>query len=320
METKLLRDIVLRPPEEGDAPLVADLLAASNQAAAGITAEDVRYEWRSECFSLQTDAVIVRAPGGEVVGYAALRNRGQYVRLVGVGGVHPAYRGRGIGTALLRWGENWAHARLGLAPPGLVVTLDYGLVGTDAAAARLFAQASYARVRTFWTMHIALDGPPPRPVWPDGLVVRPFVPGQDEYAAYGAAEEAFRDHWGHVSVPFAEWHASRLAHADFDPSLLLLAWDGAVVAGAVRCRERAGRGWIESLAVRRPWRGRGLGRALLLQAFGALSARGVCAVGLEVDTANPTGAPSLYARAGMRVVRHSDVYRKTVRDGAEPAP
>ena len=77
--------------------------------------------------------------------------------------------------------------------------------------------------------------------------------------------------------------------------------------------EREGRleaGWVQGLAVRRPWRRRGLGLALLLHSFRELRARGREHVGLGVDGENTTGAVRLYERAGMHVARRSDTYNK----------
>ena len=68
-------------------------------------------------------------------------------------------------------------------------------------------------------------------------------------------------------------------------------------------------GWVRSLWVRRPWRKRGLGNALLLNAFRQFHERGERRVGLGVDAESPTGATRLYERAGMRVVEESVVHR-----------
>jgi len=328
MDVYGLQGFVARPATESDIQVMADLVAAYERAAFGssdYTIEDLRDEWGHPGFSLEDDALVVAAPDGAIAGCAAVSDRGGHARFVADGYVRPDYRGRGIGTALARWGEGRARVQLRLAPAGVRVTLDQTTAGTDAAAADLFAREGYARVRTFWDMLIGMDAPPPAPVWPQGIAVRAFVLGEDEYAAYTAAEEAFQDHWGYVSSPFKEWRASLIDRADFDPSLVFLAWDGDEVAGAIRCRSRLGAGgevesgWVDSLSVRRPWRGRGLGMALLLQAFGAFYGRGVRDVWLRVDAENTTGATRLYERAGMRVVRRFDVYRKTLREGEDLA-
>ena len=317
-----LQGLVVRAPTAGDAQGVADLVVAYDMDAYGsadYTVADLRDEWGQPGFVLRTDATIVATPAGQIVGYAALQEHGQHARLAGDGYVHPAYRGRGIGTSLVRWAERRAQDVMVLAPAESRVTLDQRTAATDAAAAALFAREGYTHVRTFWHMAIRLKAPA-APIWPEGIVVRPFVAGQDEFAAYTAAEEAFEDHWGHVAIPFEEWRASRLGHEGFDPSLVFLAWDGGEVAGAIRCRSRGEdgveTGWVDNLAVRRPWRARGLGMALLLHAFAAFHRRGVSAVALGVDAASLTGATRLYERAGMHVERPFEVYQKTLREGA----
>jgi ribosomal protein S18 acetylase RimI-like enzyme len=75
-------------------------------------------------------------------------------------------------------------------------------------------------------------------------------------------------------------------------------------------------GWIRLLGVRRPWRRQGIALALLRQAFQEFKRRGHVVVGLGVDAASPSGATALYRRAGMRIDKQLDQYRKVVRSGA----
>jgi ribosomal protein S18 acetylase RimI-like enzyme len=69
---------------------------------------------------------------------------------------------------------------------------------------------------------------------------------------------------------------------------------------------------VGALGVRRPWRGRGLGRALLLRTFAEFRRRGVTRVTLGVDAENPTGATRLYESVGMDVELEAVVYEKTL--------
>ena len=111
-------------------------------------------------------------------------------------------------------------------------------------------------------------------------------------------------------MEFEEWRRSRLEADDFDPSL----WS--VVLGRRRGRRRS-RAAIRSataaagsrqLGVRKPWRRRGLGLALLLHTFRLFHARGERRVGLGVDTENPTGATQpLRARGHARAPRDGHV-------------
>jgi ribosomal protein S18 acetylase RimI-like enzyme len=75
--------------------------------------------------------------------------------------------------------------------------------------------------------------------------------------------------------------------------------------------------WVNTLGVRRAWRNRGLGQALLLHSFGEFYRRGKRKAGLGVDATNLTGATRLYEKVGMRVYREFIQYEKVLRDGNE---
>jgi ribosomal protein S18 acetylase RimI-like enzyme len=82
----------------------------------------------------------------------------------------------------------------------------------------------------------------------------------------------------------------------FDADVWFLAEAGAELAGACLCWSE---GWVKDLAVAPSARGRGLGEALMRQAFAEFHRRGLATVGLKVDADNPTGAVRLYERVGM---------------------
>jgi mycothiol synthase len=163
-------------------------------------------------------------------------------------------------------------------------------------------------------MAIDLAAPPPAPAWPAGLTIRTYVPGQDEQAAYEAYEEAFADMWQRPRGTFEQF-ISKTRRAYFDPSLWFLAMDGNEIAGTVYSDNIDGKGWIEIVGVRRPWRGRGLALAMLNHAFAAFYERGVTHIGLSVDAQSPTGAPRLYERAGMHLDESFLVYERELRPG-----
>jgi mycothiol synthase len=102
---------------------------------------------------------------------------------------------------------------------------------------------------------------------------------------------------------------------DFDPSFWFLAIDSDTVVGTALCYARERIGWVRNLGVRRDWRGRGLGLALLQHAFAAFYAHGYTCVGLGVDAQSPTGATRLYQRAGVRVTEEYETYQKTLLPG-----
>jgi ribosomal protein S18 acetylase RimI-like enzyme len=78
-----------------------------------------------------------------------------------------------------------------------------------------------------------------------------------------------------------------------------------------------GIGWVGTLGVRRAWRKRGLGEALLLHSFGEFYKRGMKTIGLGVDAENPTGATRLYKKAGMSVAAEYVIYEKELRAGCD---
>jgi ribosomal protein S18 acetylase RimI-like enzyme len=145
--------------------------------------------------------------------------------------------------------------------------------------------------------------------------VRRYQAHRDLERVYAATEEAFSDHWGYRPVTLEEWSGLNVRDT-LDYALWFLAEEKGEVAGVCLCRldetPDARLGWVNVLAVRRPWRRLGLGRAFLLHAFAELRARGRERVGLGVDTENTTGAVRLYESVGMTAVRRSDTYEREV--------
>ena len=299
----------IRAPSPGDAEAVNDLVAALDTAVQGFTdstVEDIRDEWND--LDLGNDAWLVEDARGLVVGYASVELRGEDT-LVADAYVHPQAWGRGIGAALVRLTEARAHER------GVSVIRN-AVLARDASARSLLERLGYRDARHFYRMAIELDAPPPEPVWPAGVEVEPFAVDSAR-EVYEAVEEAFADEWGHERASFDDWRRRRLERDDFDPGLWFVAREGSEIAGAVLCNaKRWDMGWVASLAVRKPWRRRGLGLALLRQAFGEFYRRGERVVGLGVDTENPTGATRLYERAGMCVTWEAVVYEKELTPAA----
>src|SRR5262249_9290244 len=182
--------------------------------------------------------------------------------------VHPDFTGRGLGTTLIRLTEARARKLVANAPTGARVALGNGVLLNDAPARELMEHAAYRLTRVHWRMAIELSAEPPAPEWPAGITLRTFAQGQDERAVFDLIEEAFQDHWGHVPRRFEEW-LQRMERSDFDPALWFIAEQGAQIAGVSLCWQRRDTGWVGTLAVRRPWRARGLGTALLHHSFHA---------------------------------------------------
>jgi ribosomal protein S18 acetylase RimI-like enzyme len=162
------------------------------------------------------------------------------------------------------------------------------------------------------------------PPVPEGLEIRAI--GSDHASQkqlWDADVEAFVDHWGGFDASDAAFEAW-LARPDHEPELWVVAWEGDEIAGAVVNAIYAAenqqfgrrRGWLESVFVRRAWRRRGLGAALVARAMVRLREAGMDEAMLGVDSDNPSGALALYERAGFEVHRRSMAFRKPM--GAVP--
>jgi mycothiol synthase len=328
IETQLSGDLIVRAPHVADAASVAALYNACSldEIGAAITSpHEIGSEWQVPGFDLAQDAWLVMLPAGRVVGYLDVWSPEPNVAVYSDGRVHPDYRGRGIGTYLLQMAEARSRELTLPAPADARLRVVNRALSTNEGAKRLFEAHGYRLTRHYWRMSIELDAEPPEPVWPEGITVRNLVAGQDERLAYEADEEAFQDHYDHTPISYETWlHWDASDPEKFDPSLWFLALDGEAIAGLIKCELRQTEdpeaGWVGTLAVRRPWRRRGLGLALLHQGFRELYRRGQRRVGLTVDAASLTGATRLYERAGMRVVRQTDAYEKALRAGGPVGP
>jgi mycothiol synthase len=317
---KLPEGFRFRTPTLDDAPEIAALVAACQEADgdhAQMTTAELLSDWSG--VDLAQEAIVVLEPHGQIVGYADLINR-NYVQISVYGHVHPAHRVRGVGTALVAWGERWAEHHAVRAPTDARITVQHFLRETNTGARQLVETNGYIPIRIHYIMAIDLDHAPPTPTWPDDLGVRSFVVGQDEQQVFEAAEESFQDIWNRPPSTYERWMASTTA-PDFDPGLWFLGVERATdtIAGVCLCTIIDGTGYVNTVAVRRPWRRRGLGRALLEHAFSACYMRGVRHIELNVDGESTTGAPQLYGTVGMAVAKSYVRYEKEIRAGVDQA-
>ncbi|HZX04889.1 mycothiol synthase [Kribbella sp.] len=217
-----------------------------------------------------------------LTGYAALSPDGS-AELV----VAPAYRRQGFGTALLRMlldhgGSRtrvWAHGRR---------------PGADELAQRLDLDVTrelYFLRRT--------RAPLPAVVWPDGIAVRTFVPGQDNAAWLEVNAAAFADHPEQGSWTAADL-SERLQQPWFDPNGFFLAVsETGAVAGFHWTKVEDGVGEVYVVGVSPSFQGRGLGKSLTLQGLHHLqNDRGLDEIVLYVDGTN-TPARALYTSLGF---------------------
>jgi mycothiol synthase len=228
----------------------------------------------------------------------------------------PEWRGKGIRRAMLlhtegRIGEIAAdHAK---DNPRFFETW---AADTETDWDSLVRAQSYEPVRYLFEMvRPSLENIPDLPL-PDGLEVRPVKP-EHLRKIWDAAGEAFQDHWG-ASEWTDEWFQQWREKSHFNPELFQVAWEGDEVAGMIlnfiseheNKEYNRKRGYTEEISVRRPWRRKGLARALLARSFKVIKEHGMTEAALYVDAENITGALKLYEDMGFRTVKRHTTYRK----------
>jgi len=284
------------------------------------SAENLRIELEHRPnFVVSRDMVLAEVDGqliAEANGSVSIRD-GKPVHMLW-GRVHPDWRRRGIGRALFRWNERRGRDRAAAEPEfgGPTAVIGGFASEFEPGAEALFESEGYRAFRYAFTMihrHVRDAEPIPMPA---GLEIRPVTADQHR-TIMNADDEAFQDHFEHRPLTeddFVAW----FSQPDLDTSLWKIGWDGDQVAGGILTtiwKEenetlRVKRGWLESVFTRRPWRRRGLARALIGATLVELRERGIEEALLGVDAENPTGALALYEGLGFEVKVRTKRYRK----------
>ena len=308
-------DVLLRPFDPAQDYAQTAALIADVHVADGVewfpTEAALAVEWAPGTTFQPGRDVLVAELEGRPVGAARTEWRdrgGKIVHRIEVW-VLPGWRRRGIGRRLLAWAEGRAGdlVRDGLAgPDGVPRELALWTDADNPAGVGFARAAGYRPARYHFEMRRPLGEPIPELPLPDGLESRPVLPG-DHRRIWDADVEAFLDHWEPVTV-YDEDFESFVHHPDTDPALWQVAWDGDEVAGSVlnaiypeeNARLGVAVGWLDSVSVRRPWRGRGVASALIAASLRTLRERDMTVAALGVDSENPSGALRLYERLGFR--------------------
>ncbi|WP_187977424.1 GNAT family N-acetyltransferase [Mycetocola sp. JXN-3] len=263
------------------------------------------------------DTLVGLAENGEYVAHALCVVAGGHATRVQsylFGAVHPLWRGRGIGGEVLAWqlarsAEQLAEYDLGL--PG------WSMLYADAHNPALQALArthGLVPERYYQEMRHPLGAPVTPLAPPEGVRI---VNCTEEYydRTRIARNDAFRDNWGSQPNTKERWNRLvRGGHFRGDLSFVALANDAGgkqerVVGFALSTvTEPAEDALIELVGVIRDWRGRRLAPALLTHLLNAGVEGDLPSVILEVDSASPTGANTLYAGLGFASVGETTVF------------
>lgn len=282
-----------RPLTAEDARGVFEVMAAQEKHDVGtvkIEEADIVADWQRPGYVVEEHGIGV-FHGESLVAYA------EHVRNDrGDAAVHPDHRGRGLGTELARWMQDTAR-RAGAEKVGMPVP--EGSPGD-----RLLAGLGYEVRWSSWLLVLPEGASiPDRPV-PEGYAVRAATEAE-HHGAYTVQEDAFLEWSDRPRDTFEEWQAGTVLRPGFEPWHLRVLVDpaGDVVGMAflvLAARDGGGtEGFIDRLATRGDQRGKGLGQALLADAFTVAREHGASRSALATDSR--TGALGLYEKVGMVV-------------------
>ena len=308
---------------EEDLPAMLRVYTAAHEAD-GVeeveTLDDMRRTYATLVNCDPDRDILLAEVDGEVVAYARvfwqeLVEGGRSYENFGF--VHPSWRRRGIGAVLHRLGEERLRQIAAEQPDVEPKWLSSESIDADAGCVALLRADGYTAARFFYDMVArTLDGIVAPPM-PGSLELRPVT--RDQYRTiWEASAEAFRDHWGEQEWTQEDWVRFDTDPHRADPRFWRIGWDGDEVAGAivttvpVEENERFGRArvYVDMVSVRRPWRRRGLARALLASSLVAAREAGFTSASLGVDTDSPTGATELYRSLGFIPERTFTAWRK----------
>ena len=277
---------MLRPATPADRPGLIALALAEDAAWSGAPA--VSSEEAGEFIDSHGPGVIFERDG-RVAGYAAVGEGGESILLTDPGDPpEPALE------ALVAWlGERGHHE-----------------VDTYAGDVRRIAWLEahgFTYRRSFFDLQRGIDAPLAPAVWPSGVAIARYRPGEDDDAVHALVyvDAAWGEVPGHTQLPLEAWRSMLTP----DYRGWVARRDGRPVGWVVGRVFGDGRGWIEQLAVARSARGLGLGRALLLHSLAELRSRGATSLALGVQAANES-AIGLYRDIGFEVAREWRVYAK----------
>jgi mycothiol synthase len=333
---KMPTDFIIRLYQEADFSQVLEIVRAASRADGEAylpTEAELRARFATPHpdprLDPAQDMFVAESPGAGLLAYAdgVLRGERQSPIYQTWCFVPPKNRRRGIGRALLE--RQWARAKeVSAQLESDTIRLRARIFDTQMEARALFAEAAMQCVRYFFEMRRDLSPealralPIPRFDLPPDLKLESWAEQRQDHAVWEATNEAFLDHWGSAPRRFESFE-QQLTLGQFQPENSYLIWEGETLAGGTlntmgpATAERLGRnqGWISQLFVRRPWRRRGLGRALLIASLLRAQTLGHESVGLNVDAENLTGALRLYESVGFYSTATLLIYERVYSEG-----
>ncbi len=318
--------IAIRNYSSSDLQAIVSLINANDaidKIEDGTSIQEMRGELQAPGVDPERNVFVAQGEDGKFCGFAFLRLVDQPTettfRTWFV--VHPDARGTGLAERLLDRLYTRAEERLDECKNRVVNFHTFANLRERERIAAI-ERFGMSEIRRFWQMVRSLDVPIAEPLFPDAVITRAYRVKEDDERVHAADNESFRDHYGHNEHPLEHW-LHYVSQPFFRPDLSVVAEDKATREVAGFCtivmnteeNKRIGiqRGWIDILGVRRPWRRRGLGTALLLKCMRDLCNAGLTQAALGCDSENITGATRIYERVGFTVAKTRAAFGKPLR-------
>jgi mycothiol synthase len=301
-----MADLSKRPYRPDDAKAFADLLQLIEEHGGGHggwLADDTNSMISELVRDPEVDTELVFDAGQNLIAAAVTTSppppNGYQAELMG--GVHPKWRGQGIGRELFARQLERATANHREHDPLRDWEIQASAMTGDEDALRLFQRFGLAPAR-YWFEMVASTASPVAMAVPAGLRVETYT-AEREMTVFHAHMEAFKDHWGFQEWQSDTWLPLTVRATTFIPDLSRLAFDGDELAGYVLCYRDSDpdRLYVGHVGTRRSWRRRGVAGSLLADVIAAAKAAGYGSAALGVDADSPTGAVGVYERVGFTV-------------------
>lgn len=212
-------------------------------------------------------------------------------RIILGGRVHPEFRRRGIGEALIAWAESRA---LNLAEPEKTLQLMIANEALTEDANKLYLDYGYENIFTEFMLVRPLNDPLPEHPLPEGVTERRW----DTASAplfFQAYVDGFSDRLGDVVPEKDEWIAEYTEEdEEFRPDLSRVVLEGNQPVAFVTCEVAGQTGWISQIAVVQERRRKGLARTLLMKTLKQFMDEGCVEAALHVNATNPRAAATFF--------------------------
>jgi len=232
---------------------------------------------------------------GKVIGYIDVTPELGIGRVVLECLVHPQHRRKGLAKELSYYAIRRAR-ELGVQAAHVNIAHD------NAAAKNLLSKLGLSPIRRFFELRLQLSKSRLPDVKHTIILCRHLQCGEEDKLAL-IQNRSFVDSWGY-NPNTTEEIVYRVNLSNCSPNDVILASREGELIGycwtRINIGEGASKGQIYMLGVDPDYRGRGIGKSLLLAGLSYLKSRGVAVVGLTVDSQN-TAACALYESVGFEI-------------------